>query len=180
MFKTKIKDNLSLKILEERDAQELFQIIENSREYLGEWLPFVKFTKEKKDSQEFIKSALKQFSENDGFHCGIWYNNKLVGVIGLHYINWLNEKTSIGYYIDETYQNLGIITECTKFLIAYCFEELKLNRIEIQTSTKNIKSQKIPQKLGFKQEGILRQNEKLNNKYSDSYVFSLLKSEYYK
>lgn len=45
MFKTKIKDNLSLKILEERDAQEVFQIIENSREYLGEWLPFVKFTK---------------------------------------------------------------------------------------------------------------------------------------
>lgn len=46
MFKTKINENLSLKILEERDTQELFQIIENSREYLAEWLPFVKFTKE--------------------------------------------------------------------------------------------------------------------------------------
>ncbi|MEB7787404.1 GNAT family N-acetyltransferase [Staphylococcus equorum] len=53
-----------------------------------------------------------------------------------------------------------------------------MNRIEIQTATKNIKSQKIPRKLGFKQEGILREDEKLNGKFVDSYVFSLLKSEY--
>lgn len=179
MFKTKINENLSLKILEEKDTQELFQVVENSREYLNEWLPFVRITKQSEDTNQFIKGALKQFSENDGFQCGIWYKNKLVGVIGLHYINWLSERTSIGYYIDKDYQGLGIITKCTKFLIDYCFKEIKLNRIEIQTSTKNIKSQKIPQKLGFKQEGILRQDEKLNGKFSDSYIFSLLKSEYY-
>nr|WP_325981510.1 GNAT family protein [Staphylococcus equorum] len=70
------------------------------------------------------------------------------------------------------------MTKCTKFLIDYCFNEINLNRIEIQTATKNIKSQKIPRKLGFKQEGILREDEKLNGKFVDSYVFSLLKSEY--
>lgn len=178
MFKTKINDNLSLKILEERDTQALFNIVDNSRDYLNEWLPFVKFTKTSEDTKQFIKSALNQFIENDGFHCGIWYNEQLIGVIGLHYINWLNEKTSIGYYIDQNYENLGIMTKCTKFLIDYCFNEINLNRIEIQTATKNIKSQKIPRKLGFKQEGILREDEKLNGKIVDSYVFSLLKSEY--
>ena len=70
------------------------------------------------------------------------------------------------------------MTECTQFLIDYCFTELKLNRIEISTATRNTKSQNIPKKLGFTQEGILRQNEKLNGSYSDSYVFSLLRSEY--
>ncbi|MDN6572610.1 MAG: RimJ/RimL family protein N-acetyltransferase, partial [Staphylococcus equorum] len=93
MFKTKINDNLSLKILEERDTQALFNIVDNSRDYLNEWLPFVKFTKTSEDTKQFIKSGLNQFIENDGFHCGIWYNEQLIGVIGLHYINWLNEIT---------------------------------------------------------------------------------------
>ncbi|HLR20357.1 MAG TPA: GNAT family protein [Staphylococcus sp.] len=178
MFKTKVNENISLKILEERDAQTLFNLVDHSRDYLGEWLPFVKFTKTAYDTNQFIKSALQQFVENDGFHCGIWYKGELIGVIGLHYINWLNKKTSIGYYINQSYQGLGIMTECTKFFIDYCFNEINLNRIEIQTSINNIKSQNIPKKLGFTQEGILREDEKLNGKFYDSYVFSLLKSEY--
>lgn len=48
MFKTQIDENLSLKILENKDAQELFDIFENSRAYLSEWIPFVKKAQEKK------------------------------------------------------------------------------------------------------------------------------------
>lgn len=178
MFKTPVTKNLNLKILEERDAEALFDLVSNNRDYLAEWLPFVKFTQSSTDSKNFIKSALQQFANNDGFHCGIWYDNQLVGVIGLHYIDWLNERTSIGYYLAENYQQHGIMTKCNQFLINYCFEELNLNRIEIRTAVNNIKSQNIPQKLGFQKEGINRQEEKLNGQYSDSYVFSLLKSEF--
>lgn len=178
MFKTPITENLSLKILEERDAEALFAIVSTNRAYLGEWLPFVQFTQSSSDSKSFIKSALQQFANSDGFHCGIWYNNQLVGVIGLHYIDSLNEKTSIGYYLAEDYQQYGIMTKCTQYLVNYCFEELKLNRVEISAAVNNVKSQNIPKKLGFQQEGIIRQNEKLNGQYSDSYIFSLLKSEF--
>lgn len=65
------------------------------------------------------------------------------------------------------------------YLIDYCFQDISLNRIEIQTATQNIKCQRIAEKFGFKQEGILRQDEKLNGSFSDSYIFSLLKYEYY-
>lgn len=139
---------------------------------------FRKKSTRKKDVSRFIKTGLNQFAENNGFHCGIWYNNKLVGVIGLLSINWTTKKTAIGYYLDQNYQKLGIITTCVKFLIDYCFTEINLNKIEIKTSTENIKSQKIPVKLGFKKEGTLRQDQKINGKFLDSYVFGLLKSEY--
>lgn len=59
MFKTQINDNLSLKILEDNDTQALFDMIENSREYLSEWIPFVKNVHEPKDINCFIKSGLK-------------------------------------------------------------------------------------------------------------------------
>ena len=69
------------------------------------------------------------------------------------------------------------MTKCTKTLIRYVYEEYDINRIEIRMSTKNKKSRAIPIRLGFTQEGILRSNERLQGKFSDSYVFSLLREE---
>ena len=113
-----------------------------------------------------------------GFHCGIWYDQKLVGVIGLHYLDLVNKRTSIGYYLAEDFQKKGIMTRCTKALIQYVYEEYDINRIEIRMSTKNKKSRAIPIRLGFTQEGILRSDERLQGEFSDSYVYSLLREEY--
>lgn len=63
-------------------------------------------------------------------------------------------------------------------VIDYCFNELKLNRIEIRVATKNHKSLAIPEKLGFQKEGCLRSVEWLYNKYVDHFVFSLTKDDY--
>lgn len=71
------------------------------------------------------------------------------------------------------------MTQCTKLLIQYVYQEYDINRIEIRMSTKNKKSRAIPTRLGFKQEGILRNEECLQGEFSDSYVYSLLREEYY-
>ncbi|WP_143521686.1 GNAT family N-acetyltransferase, partial [Pseudomonas sp. 2995-3] len=75
-----------------------------SRDYLREWLPWVDYTNSVEDSKDFIKGALKQFSNNNGFQAGIWYQDQLAGVVGLHGINWANESTSIGYWLGDRYQ----------------------------------------------------------------------------
>ena len=62
---------------------------------------------------------------------------KLIGVIGLHYLDLVNKRTSIGYYLAEDFQKKGIMTRCTKALIQYVYEEYDINRIEIQISIKN-------------------------------------------
>ena len=61
---------------------------------------------------------------------------KLIGVIGLHYLDLVNKRTSIGYYLAEDFQKKGIMTRCTKALIQYVYEEYDINRIEIQMSIK--------------------------------------------
>jgi len=109
---------------------------------------------------------------------GIWYDNELVGVIGLHYLDLVNKCMSIGYYLAQHFQKKGIMTVCTKVLIKYVFEEFDINRVEIQMSTRNPKSRAIPERLGFTQEGVLRSNERLRGEFSDSYVYSLLRDEY--
>lgn len=71
------------------------------------------------------------------------------------------------------------MTKCTKALICYVYEEYDIHRIEIGMSTINKKSRAIPIRLGFTQEGILRSDERLQGEFSDSYVCSLLRYEYY-
>ena len=70
------------------------------------------------------------------------------------------------------------MTQCTKALIDYAFHELKLNRVEIRASVENKKSQAIPERLGFTREGRLRSDEKVQGQFTDSFVYSLLKSEW--
>ncbi|EFU83255.1 GNAT family N-acetyltransferase [Staphylococcus lugdunensis] len=178
IFGYKIDESISLKILEQREAPLLFKLVDSNREYLSEFLPFVEYTTTVEDSKKFIRSALQQFSDGNGFHSGIWFYGELVGVIGLHYLDLVNKKTSIGYYLAETFQKKGIMTKCTEALIRYIYEEFDVNRIEICMSTDNKKSQSIPQRLGFTKEGTLRSNERLHGKFSDSYVYSLLREEY--
>ena len=175
MFSYQINKNIKLKILEEREAEQLFKLVDSNRDYLAEFLPFVEHTKKVEDSKHFIHSALQQFIDGNGFHCGIWSNKELIGVIGLHYLDLVNKTTSIGYYLAEDFQKKGIMTKCTQALIRYVYEVYDINRIEIRMSTKNKKSRAIPIRLGFTQEGILRSNERLQGEFSDIYVFSLLR-----
>ncbi|EHR90343.1 ribosomal-protein-serine acetyltransferase [Staphylococcus hominis] len=178
IFGYQIDKDIKLKILEEREAGQLFKLVDSNRKYLAEFLPFVEYTKKAEDSKHFIHSALQQFIDGNGFHCGIWSDKELIGVIGLHYLDLVNKRTSIGYYLAEDFQKKGIMTRCTKALIQYIYEEYDINRIEIQMSTKNKKSRAIPIRRGFTQEGILRSDERVQGKFSDSYVYSLLREEY--
>src|SRR5699024_6671451 len=93
--------------------------------------------KQETDYEPIIEMWLKQFSSHDGFQAGILYNDKLVGMVGFHGIDWANSKTSIGYWLSNKYQGNGIMTEAVKSLINIAFTEYKLNRVEIQCGVKN-------------------------------------------
>ena len=62
-------------------------------------------------------------------------------------------------------------------LIKYGFEELNLNRIWCEVYSNN-DSIHLYRKIGFKDEGILRQHVFKNGEYLDSYVLGMLKTEY--
>ncbi len=65
-----------------------------------------------------------------------------------------------------------------KEVINFAFTELKMNRVQIRCAIGNVKSEKIPQRLNFKFEGIERDGELLpDGKFTDLEVYSLLKSE---
>lgn len=177
MFVHTINQDTELRLLEMRHAEEMFRLIDNSRTHLREFLPWLDFNTSVKDSQSFIEGTMKQWAANNGFQAGIFYKGELAGVIGLHNINWPNKSTTIGYWLGEAYTGKGLMTGACQAVIDYCFNELKLNRIEIRVATSNEKSAAIPQRLGFQKEGCVRQAEWIYDHFVDHYIFGLIKED---
>ena len=63
-------------------------------------------------------------------------------------------------------------------MLDYAFLDLKLEKVEIRAATQNLKSQAVPKRLGFVQEGILRHVEKLPSGFADHIVFGMLREEW--
>lgn len=178
MFTYNIDDKTMLKMLDLRDSEQLFDLIIQSKDTLSEWLPFVDYTKSVDDTKGFIQSTMKQFSENNGFQAGIWYDGKIAGVIGFHKIDWNNKSTTIGYWLGNDYVGLGLMTKSVKTFIDYAMNDLNLNRVEIRAAVENKKSRAIPIRLGFKEEGCVRQAEWLTDHYVDHVVYGMLAPEW--
>ena len=71
MFVHKIDEDLSLKLIELRDGERVFELTNNSRGYLREWLPWLDTTTKLEDTIEFIKISLKGFAENKSLN-NLW------------------------------------------------------------------------------------------------------------
>jgi ribosomal-protein-serine acetyltransferase len=174
MFTFKIDENVELRLLEERHAEELFALSDKNRAYLRQWLPWLDRTQSAADSKGFIQFTLSKFAKNEGYTAGIWYQGKLAGVIAFNEVNWANKKAIIGYWCGSEYQGLGLVTKACRAFINHAFKEWKLNRIEIACATGNTKSQAIPKRLGFTQEGVSRDAEWLYDHYVDHVNFAIL------
>jgi ribosomal-protein-serine acetyltransferase len=178
MFQRKIQDGISLQLLEERHAPEVFAVVDRERAYLREWLPWVDSSTEVAHTLTFIKTALRQFADTDGFSAGIWSGDEFIGVIGTHNIDWPYRRVEIGYWIAAKFQGRGIVTDACRALMGHAFEAWKLNRVEIHCATANEKSCAVPKRLGFHWEGVLREAQSINGKYVDMAVYSMLAREW--
>lgn len=178
MFRLVLGEDAELRLLEARHAELLFSLVEQDRAYLRQWLAWVDSNRSVSDSQGFIHNVLQQFANNNGLQAGIWFRGALAGVIGHNYIDWANGKTELGYWLGATFQGHGLMTRACRALTDYSFHELHLNRVEILCAAGNRKSRAIPERLGFTQEGTLRQAEWLYDHFVDLIVYGMLAGEW--
>lgn len=169
-----VDDHLFLRPLGMYDAEELFTLTHQCRQYLREWLPWVDATQSIRDTKLFIESVLRQHASNNGFQAGIWFDETLAGVIGFHRMDWLNRSTSIGYWLGKQFQGRGIMTKSAKKLVDYSFKEINLHRVEIRCAVQNHKSRAIPERLGFANEGCVREAEWLYDHFVDHTIYGML------
>jgi len=160
------------------DAEALLALVDDDRAHLRQWLPWVDGTQTLEDQRGFIEMGLAQHRADNGFHAGIWYENRLAGTIGIHYLDRKNRSTSIGYWLHSSVVGHGLATQASRALISHLFHVENMNRVEITCAVDNHRSRAIPLRLGAKEEGVRRQCEWLYDHFVDHVIYSIIAAEW--
>lgn len=172
-----ISEGSYLRLLSESDAEKLHALIEANRSHLGRWLPWA-VGQAPEDTLAFIRRTRDQLAGNDGFQAAIVCGEEIAGVIGFHGVDWGNRSTSVGYWLAERRQGRGTMTAAVRLLTEHALSTWRLNRVEIRAAVDNRRSRAIPERLGFRQEGTLRESERVGERYLDRVVYAVLASEW--
>jgi ribosomal-protein-serine acetyltransferase len=125
-------ESIVIASLEAGHAPALLQLVNANRPHLRQWLPWVDYMQSVEDFEKFIVMSEKREVAGTDIGGIILYNGVAAGRIGVYDINPQNKIGAIGYWLGEAFSGKGIVTTACKAMIAYCFTELHLNRIEIK------------------------------------------------
>ena len=171
-------DGRALRTLDDADAEELFALIDANRAYLAHWMPFVGQTRGAADSLAFVRAARRQYEENRGMQLALVQGEQIIGVAGFHAIDWTRRSTSIGYWLAADRQGAGTMTTAVSALLDYAFDRWELTRVEIRAGVANRRSRAIPERLGFREEGVLRAAERIGTRVIDHVVYVMTAREW--
>ncbi|MBY6035981.1 GNAT family N-acetyltransferase [Fictibacillus nanhaiensis] len=167
--------SLYLRSVKDEDIESIFKSCQNE-EFL-----YMTGTRRSFTRDEIIKSY-KQFNEDPArydFVICLLENNEVIGELAVVDIDQGNKKAGFRISLhNKNMINKGYGTEATKLAQKFTFEELKLNRLELEVYSHNIRGIKAYEKAGFKKEGVLRQSLYMNNTYSDEILMGMLQEEY--
>ncbi len=145
----KVNKDIELKIPKMGDIIPVFLLVLENKKWLARYLSWVDNIKTPIDIKDYFeKNSHKSFYDLD-FPLMIWYQKDIVGIISYARGNKVKKEVEIGYWISEEHSGKGIITLSTKSLINFAFSMTDIQSILICCEISNIKSYKIPQKLGF-------------------------------
>jgi RimJ/RimL family protein N-acetyltransferase len=107
-------------------------------------------------------------------------SNKIVGTTRYLNIDYDNNRLEIGHtWIAQSYRRTAVNTESKLLMLQHAFENLNCIAVEIRTDVLNTVSRKAIERLGAKQDGILRNHKIMKNgRIRDTVCYSIIKSEW--
>ncbi len=101
------------------------------------------------------------------------------GEVVLNNIDWVNRSADFRIAMSgRENRGKGYGTEATKLILEHAFDTLELHRIALEVFAFNTRAQHVYKKLGFRQEGVLRDALLWEGEYHDAVVMSLLRPDY--
>lgn len=170
-FPLHVNELVKLDILTAAYAITLFDLVQNNRDYLRKWLPWVDAVRNHMDQEHFVLSEQRRWEEERGLTLGVSVNNHLIGALGFNKIDRIDKTAEIGYWIAENHQKRGFVTDSCKKLMEFGLKNLGITTFIIICATENQRSQLIPRRLGFSLCEIVRNGEWLYDRYVDHYVY---------
>lgn len=132
--------------------------------------------------EKYFNSALSEKSHRLSYPFAIYDKQAKQYAGSTRYANiaFDHKRLEIGWtWYHPAFQRSGINKNCKHLLLSYAFDVLQFNRVELKTSSTNVKSQGAMLKMGAVKEGTLRRhiiND--NGSLRDSVFFSFIREEW--
>ena len=173
-----VDKDITLRRLTRENAQEKFDLIVKNHDHLMPWMPWADLYHDDIEVMyTFTDSEIEKFDNGTTFGYDIYYQDQLVGSIDFHEISEGNCRVELGYWVGAEFTGKGIATRAAAAMTKYAFEKLGMNRVAILACTDNTPSINVAKRLGFVEEGILRQYSVLPDGTHDTVVYSKTKAD---
>ncbi len=86
-------------------------------------------------------------------------------------------KAELGYWLGAAHHNQGFMSEAIAAIVAHAFGPMEMHRLTAKTATDNAPSIAMLKKVGFVQEGILRQDSYRDGLWTDTALMAILRSD---
>lgn len=159
------------------DAEGLREAVGESREHIRPWLPFADTHQTPEESLDWINQQRANAILRKTLNCGLFEleSGRYLGGLGIMPHDWEIRYFEIGYWLRKSAEGHGYMTEAVRLVVDYLFGELQAQRIEIQCDERNTHSANVARRLGFVQEGRMRNDSRATDgSIRNTLIFALI------
>ncbi|RJE88451.1 N-acetyltransferase [Paenibacillus sp. 1011MAR3C5] len=157
--------------------------VQASIDELRPWMPWARTVPTEEQSEVISRQGRIHYLERSDLRMYVIHKETgaFIGSSGLHRIDWQARKFEIGYWMNTPHSGQGYMTEAVDRITAFAIQELQANRIEIRVDSRNERSLRVAERLGFTLEGTLR-NDKCDvyGMLSDTRIYAKVRGMEYR
>ena len=165
----------------ESDWAEWVELREVSRDFLIPWEPTW-------PADCLTRTAFRRRLRHyaDEWHSGAGYaffifsrdGDRLQGGITLSNVRrGVAQTGTLGYWVGKPYSRQGVMSDAIRCMLRFCFESLRLHRVDAACLPRNMASRGVLAKAGFREEGFAPKYLRINGEWEDHMLFAILDHE---
>lgn len=166
-------ERLVLRRVTKADVSDFFRLRSDNRvmQYIGRPV-----TRNIDDAMQLVNVIDDLLEKSNGITWAISSKGEktLIGTIGLWRIIKEHYRAEIGYLLDPLHQGKGLMQEAMETVLEFGFKKMQLHSIEANVSPDNNASIRLLERNNFIREAHFRENYFFNEKFLDSYIYSLI------
>jgi RimJ/RimL family protein N-acetyltransferase len=156
-----LTERLLIRRLRESDVMDFHQAKEASFDQLHKWMPWAAVPDEPEQTFRFIAEGILVFQTGHQFRFGGFDKDtgQFIVIVDIRKAeHW--PGYDMGYWCHSDYAGKGYTTEAVHALTNTCFNNLGAERLAVRCAGENTASNRVPQKLGFPLEGVMKNGER--------------------
>jgi ribosomal-protein-serine acetyltransferase len=181
MFSHRLGDDAVLVLRTAAIADAYHELLTTNHERLARWEPWAVESPTPEGTRSYLEAAGRSWLDGSELPVAIavpvggeW---RLVGAVGLR-IDCYRGTGDVGYWIDASHEGRGLVTRAVAAVLEEAFSSLGLDKVTLHTDVGNGRSRALAQRLGFIEEGVLRQAIAFPNERRDQVAYGLLADEW--